>query len=73
MLGVIWFLMNHEQNSGIYNLSTGKAFTFIDLVNAAFAALNLPPSIEFIDTPVDIRDRYQYFTEAQMEKLRSIK
>jgi nucleoside-diphosphate-sugar epimerase len=48
VIDVIWFLMNHDKDSGIYNLSTEKAFTFIDLVNAAFAALNLPPSIEFI-------------------------
>ena len=72
IIDVIWFLMNHKQNSGIYNLGTGKARTFVDLVNAVFSALNRPPSIEFIDTPADIRDKYQYFTEAKMEKLRSI-
>ena len=72
IIDVIWFLMNHKQNSGIYNLGTGKARTFVDLVNAFFSALNRPPSIEFIDTPADIRDKYQYFTEAKMEKLRSI-
>jgi len=64
--------MNHKKDSGIYNLGTGKAHSFLDLANAVFAALNLPPCIEFIDTPIDIRDKYQYFTEAQMEKLRSI-
>jgi ADP-L-glycero-D-manno-heptose 6-epimerase len=72
VIDVIWFLMNHKQNSGIYNLGTGKARTFVDLVNAVFSAINRPPSIEFIDTPADIRDRYQYFTEAKMKKLRSI-
>jgi ADP-L-glycero-D-manno-heptose 6-epimerase len=69
---VLYFLMNHKGDSGIYNLGTGKARTFLDLANATFAALNLTSSIEFIDTPLDIRDKYQYFTEAKMEKLRSI-
>ena len=69
---VIYFLMNQRAGSGIYNLGTGKARTFLDLVNAVFAALNRPPEIEFIDTPADIRDKYQYFTEAGMEKLRSL-
>ena len=69
---VMYFLMHHPTDAGIYNLGTGKARTFLDLVNAVFSALNLPPSIEFIDTPVDIRDKYQYFTEAKMGKLRSI-
>jgi ADP-L-glycero-D-manno-heptose 6-epimerase len=69
---VMYFLMNHDSDSGIYNLGTGKARTFLDLANAVFSALNLPPCIEFIDTPVDIRDKYQYFTEAKMEKLHGI-
>jgi len=68
---VMYFLMNHTGDSGIYNLGTGKARTFLDLANAVFTALNLPASIEFIDTPLDIRDKYQYFTEARMHKLRS--
>ncbi len=57
--------------SGIYNLGTGKARTFYDLVNATFHALNLETKIEFIDMPEDIRDKYQYFTEADMNKLRN--
>jgi ADP-L-glycero-D-manno-heptose 6-epimerase len=69
---VMYFLMNHSSDSGIYNLGTGKARTFLDLANSVFSALNLPPAIEFIDTPIDIRDKYQYFTEASMTKLRSI-
>ena len=71
VVDVMYFLMNHSGGSGIYNLGTGKARTFLDLVNAVFTALNLPTSIEFIDTPIDIRDKYQYFTEARMDKLRS--
>lgn len=55
--------------NGIYNAGTGKARTFIDLVNAIFAAMNLPPKIEFIPIPTDIRDKYQYYTQAEMTKL----
>jgi len=69
---VLFFLMFQKEHSGIYNLGTGNARTFIDLTKAVFNALHLPVSIEFIDTPEDIRDKYQYFTEAKMEKLRSI-
>ena len=68
---VMYFLLNNRKNSGIYNLGTGKARTFLDLVKAVFKSMNIPENIEFIDTPIDIRDKYQYFTEAKMEKLRS--
>lgn len=57
--------------NGIYNLGTGKARTFEDLVKSTFAALDLPPNIVYIDMPFDIRDKYQYFTEANMNKLKS--
>jgi len=67
---VILFLMDRKPGSGLYNLGTGTARTFVDLVNATFLALDKKPNIEFIDTPVDIRDKYQYFTEANMNKLR---
>jgi ADP-L-glycero-D-manno-heptose 6-epimerase len=66
------FLMHHRQNSGIYNLGSGQARTFKDLVNNTFQGLQLEPKIDFIDTPADIRDKYQYFTQANMSKLRSI-
>jgi ADP-L-glycero-D-manno-heptose 6-epimerase len=66
------FLMHHRKNSGIYNLGSGKARTFVDLTKAVFKALDKPEAIEFIDTPADIRDKYQYFTEANMNKLKSI-
>lgn len=56
--------------NGLYNLGTGQARTFIDLVNATFSGLDMKPQIEFIDMPEDIRDKYQYFTEANMQKLR---
>ncbi|MFM2326439.1 MAG: hypothetical protein RIR31_641 [Bacteroidota bacterium] len=55
--------------SGLYNLGTGSARSFNDLVKATFAGLDLQPAIEYIDMPEDIRDKYQYFTEAKMEKL----
>lgn len=56
-------------HNGLYNLGTGKAKAFSDLVTAVFTGLNLPPVIEYIDMPEDIRDKYQYFTEANMSKL----
>jgi ADP-L-glycero-D-manno-heptose 6-epimerase len=66
---VIWFLYSNKVKNGIYNLGSGKARTFYDLATATFKALNKPANIEFIDTPLDIRDKYQYFTEADMSKL----
>jgi len=69
---IIYFLMNHRKNPGIYNVGTGKARTFIDLAHTVFDSMQLPSEIEFIDTPADIRDKYQYFTEANMEKLYNI-
>jgi ADP-L-glycero-D-manno-heptose 6-epimerase len=56
--------------SGLYNLGTGKARSFYDLVLATFNAMQRNPQIEFIDMPEDIRETYQYFTEADMHKLR---
>lgn len=69
---VILFLMQHRKNSGLYNVGTGQARTFLDLAHATFKSMDIPPNIEFIDTPLDIRDKYQYFTQANMDKLRSI-
>lgn len=69
VVSVIWFLYSSKIKSGIYNLGSGKARTFLDLANATFKALDKEPTIEFIDTPIDIRDKYQYFTEANMNKL----
>lgn len=69
---VCYFLMHHRKNSGIYNLGSGKARTFLDLTKAVFKSMNVKENIEFIDTPTDIRDKYQYFTEANMDKLRKI-
>jgi ADP-L-glycero-D-manno-heptose 6-epimerase len=69
VVDVLIYLMNHQKDSGIYNLGTGRARTFIDLVNPVFTSMNLPPDIRFIDIPADIRDKYQYFTEAEIKKL----
>jgi ADP-L-glycero-D-manno-heptose 6-epimerase len=66
------FLMHHRKNSGIYNLGSGQARTFYDLTRAVFRAMSIDENIAFVDTPEDIRDKYQYFTEARMEKLRAI-
>lgn len=65
------WLMEHQPESGLYNVGSGCARTFKDLVNAIFDTLQLPSNIEFIDTPEDIRDKYQYFTEADMSKMRA--
>jgi len=66
------FLMETRKHSGIYNLGSGQARTFLDLTKATFKAIGKTENISFADTPADIRDKYQYFTEANMTKLRSI-
>ncbi|MBL7742403.1 MAG: ADP-glyceromanno-heptose 6-epimerase [Chitinophagaceae bacterium] len=70
-----WFMEKSTEpgkvpGSGLYNLGTGKARSFNDQVSAIFTALGKKVNIEYFDTPVDIRDKYQYFTEADMNKLR---
>ena len=69
---IMFFLMKHRKDSSIYNLGTGEARTFLDLVRNTFKAMDIKENISFIDTPADIRDKYQYFTEAKIEKLRAI-
>ncbi len=66
----VW-LMENQPESGLYNTGTGKARTFLALVRAIYTTLDIPENINFIDTPLDIRDKYQYFTEANMQKLRA--
>ncbi|MCD6067231.1 MAG: ADP-glyceromanno-heptose 6-epimerase precursor [Bacteroidetes bacterium] len=70
VVDVLYHAYASKIKSGIYNLGSGTARTFLDLAKATFHALALEPKIEFIDTPADIRDKYQYFTEAKMEKLK---
>jgi ADP-L-glycero-D-manno-heptose 6-epimerase len=72
VLDACLFFYHHRANSGIYNLGTGKARTFNDLVKAIFRTLGKPAQIEYIDIPLDIRDKYQYFTEAKMGKLNAL-
>ena len=71
VVAVCYWLMENHVASGLYNLGTGKARTFNDLTNATFAAMGKEPKIEYIDMPEDIRDKYQYLTEADMNKLRA--
>jgi ADP-L-glycero-D-manno-heptose 6-epimerase len=71
LLKVCYWLMERQPVSAIYNLGTGKARSFEDLVKATYAGLDLPANIQYIDMPEDIKDKYQYFTEASMQKLRN--
>lgn len=72
VVNVCYWLMHHRKDSGIYNLGSGKARTFLDLTRNVFSSMDKKENIEFVDTPEDIRDKYQYFTEAKMEKLKRI-
>lgn len=71
VVDVCYFLAQHRPESGLFNLGTGKARSFWDLATNTFKAMGLEPNISFIDTPEDIREFYQYFTEANMDKLRA--
>lgn len=66
----VW-LMEQQPTSGLYNAGTGEGRTFVDLANGLFSAIEKPAEIQFIDTPIDIRDKYQYFTQADTKKLRT--
>src|SRR5690606_24418389 len=72
VVGVCIWLMDNQPESALYNLGTGQARTFLDLAKNTFKALGKEIDIEFIPTPEDIRDKYQYFTEADMSKLKSV-
>jgi len=72
VIDVMYFLMKNKPKSDIYNLGSGKANTFLKLTKTVFKSLNIDENIEYIDTPIDIRDKYQYFTEAKINKLKSI-
>ena len=69
---MIWYLFRHPQGFGLYNVGSGRAETWNALAHAAFAALDKPVKIEYIDMPESLRDRYQYYTKAEMGKLRSL-
>jgi ADP-L-glycero-D-manno-heptose 6-epimerase len=66
---VLYFFLHHRKDSGLYNLGTGHARTFLDLASSTFKEMDLEQKISFVDTPKDIRETYQYFTEANMSKL----
>ena len=70
-VAVTLFFLDHPGVSGLYNCGTGVARTWIDLAQALFAAMGVPPRIRFIDMPPAIRDKYQYHTQADMTKLRA--
>jgi ADP-L-glycero-D-manno-heptose 6-epimerase len=69
VIDVLFFLMKTRPAAGLYNLGTGQARTFLDLARATFHSLGKTEKIEFVDTPADIRDKYQYYTQADMDKL----
>ena len=70
LVDIALWLGERRPASGLYNVGTGEARTFLDLTRAVFASVGVPEDIGFVDTPADIRDTYQYFTEADMTKLR---
>lgn len=72
IVDVCIFMMNNTPNNGIYNVGTGKARTFYDLAKAVFKSLGISEKISYIDTPIKVRDKYQYFTEAKNSKLRNV-
>ena len=71
IVDVCIFMGTEKPMSGIYNVGTGKARSFNDVAKSVFLGLAIPPKISYIDTPIKIRDKYQYFTEAKINKLRS--
>jgi ADP-L-glycero-D-manno-heptose 6-epimerase len=68
---ILWWLLEHIEVNGIFNLGTGEARTWNDLVHAVFAAMGMKPGVEYIDMPPGLSAQYQYFTEAKMDKLRA--
>jgi ADP-L-glycero-D-manno-heptose 6-epimerase len=68
---VVLWLLDNPHASGLFNVGTGTARTYVDLARAVFAAMNRAPEIGFIDTPETLRAQYQYFTQARMERLRA--
>ncbi len=69
VINVLIFEMETRKNSGLYNLGSGQSHTFLELANAVYEALGIDPNISYIDMPEDIRDNYQYFTEADESRL----
>lgn len=70
-VAVMLWLLDHPEVNGLFNVGTGQARSFKDLVTAVFRAVGRAPDIRYVDTPVEIREKYQYFTQAKMERLRA--
>jgi ADP-L-glycero-D-manno-heptose 6-epimerase len=68
----MWWLFNNPAANGIFNLGTGKARTWNDLIKAVFTAMGIKTNIEYIEMPESLRNQYQYFTEAKMDKLKAV-
>jgi ADP-L-glycero-D-manno-heptose 6-epimerase len=71
VVDIIDWLLETPHVSGVFNAGSGQARSFLDLANATFAAAGVEPQVEYVDTPLSIRDKYQYFTEARMERVRA--
>jgi ADP-L-glycero-D-manno-heptose 6-epimerase len=70
VVAVTLWLLNAPRVCGIYNVGTGQAGSFREMITAMFAALGRPPNIEYIDMPIELRESYQYFTQSEMKNLR---
>jgi ADP-L-glycero-D-manno-heptose 6-epimerase len=68
---IVYFFLKNKEKKGIYNVGTGKARSWNDLAKAMFDALSLKPQIEYFDMPPEIREKYQYFTQADLRKLKA--
>jgi ADP-L-glycero-D-manno-heptose 6-epimerase len=68
-IDVMWWLLNHREVSGLFNLGTGRARTWNSLIRAVFTAVDRPPQIDYIPMPEPLRESYQYHTQASMERL----
>jgi ADP-L-glycero-D-manno-heptose 6-epimerase len=70
-VAVVGWMLQNPKVTGLFNVGTGAARSFLDLVNAVAAAVGRPPNVRFVDTPAELRDKYQYFTQADISKLRA--
>jgi ADP-L-glycero-D-manno-heptose 6-epimerase len=70
-VATVGWLLQNPKITGLFNVGTGAARSFLDLVNAVGAAVGRPPEVRFVDTPAVLRDKYQYFTQADIIKLRA--
>ncbi|WP_449220797.1 ADP-glyceromanno-heptose 6-epimerase [Tistrella mobilis] len=70
-VAVVEWLLETPHANGLFNVGSGKARSFADLARAVYAAMNLTPQIEFVDMPEHLREKYQYFTEAKIDRLRA--